>query len=92
MSTVMLNVRMPQELKVTGDEVLSSHGIGVSEAIRKFYEQLSTSQELPKWLMNSNSAKIDDKRMLLREIVGCAPLEKEMTLEDLRSEHLSKRA
>ncbi len=92
MSTVMLNVRMPQGLKATGDEVLSSHGIGVSEAIRKFYEQLSTSQELPKWLMNSNSAKIDDKRMLLREIVGWAPLEREMTLEDLRSERLSKRA
>ncbi len=91
MSTVMLNVRMPQELKDTGDEVLSSYGISTSVAIRKFYEQLTTSQELPEWLKNSNSNKTDNKRQLLREIIGCAPLEENMSYKQLKYERLNKK-
>lgn len=87
----MVNIRMPQELKATGEEVLHANGISATEAIKSFYELLGRTQEIPKWVDATDNKKTIEKRQLLRKLVGCAPLENNMTLQDLRHERLSKK-
>ena len=91
MPTAMLNVRMPQELKTAGESVLKANGINATQAIRKFYEYLKNSQEIPSWINEGELEQTNNKRLLLRELAGCAPLEREMTLEDLRNERLKNK-
>lgn len=91
MTTTMVNIRMPQELKMTGEEVLHANGISATEAIKSFYEQLGRTQEIPKWIKPSDNINTIERRKLLRKLTGSAPLEKNMTLQELRSERLSKK-
>lgn len=87
----MVNIRMPQEVKSAGEEVLHANGLSATEAIKRFYEHLGRTQEVPKWIANPNAENEIDKRKLLRKFAGSAPLENDMTLEDLRRERLSKK-
>ena len=91
MSTTMLNIRMPEELKASGEEVLRANGISATEAIKRFYEQLGRTQEIPKWINSADNKNATDKRKLLRKFAGSAPLDGSMTLRDLREERLSKK-
>ena len=91
MITTMLNIRMPQELKTSGEEVLRANGISTTEAIKCFYEQLGRTQEIPKWINNADNKNTTEKRKLLRKLAGSAPLESNTSLQDLRGERLSKK-
>ena len=87
----MINIRMTQELKEKGEYVLHSNGVSTTEAIRRFYEQLGRTQEIPVWLKSKQEDATEKKRKLLRKIAGCAPLKEEVTLQDLRDERLNKK-
>ena len=90
MSTSMLNIRMPQDLKEAGEEVLHANGISATEAIRSFYTQLAKTQEVPTWIPHSEGNEIASKRKLLKQLSGTAPLKEGETLEVLREERLRK--
>ena len=68
MSTTMLNVRMPIELKTSADNVFKKNGITATSAIKSLYEQVSKTQEIPCWIPDNKSKEIERKRILLREI------------------------
>lgn len=91
MTTTMVNIRMPQELKASGEEVLHANGISATEAIKSFYEQLGRTQEIPKWIMSADDNELEKKRKLLRKLAGGAPLDDKTKLDDLRKERLSKK-
>jgi antitoxin component of RelBE/YafQ-DinJ toxin-antitoxin module len=87
----MVNIRMPKELKASGEEVLHANGISATEAIKLFYEQLGRTQEIPKWIMSADDNELEKKRKLLRKLAGGAPLDDKTKLDDLRKERLSKK-
>ena len=91
MPTAMLNVRMPQELKTAGESVLKANGVNATQAVRRLYEHLKNSQEIPSWISEGELEQTNNKRLLLRELAGCAPLEPEMTLKSLRDERLKNK-
>ena len=91
MPTAMLNVRMPQDLKNAGESVLRANGTNATQAIRRFYEHLKDTQEVPSWVNAQEREISNSKRALLRQIAGCAPLEPELSLDDLRVERLNKK-
>ena len=86
----MMNIRMPQDLKEAGEEVLHANGISATEAIRSFYALLAKTQEVPTWITHSENNEISSKRNLLKQLSGSAPLKEGETLESLLEERLRK--
>ena len=107
MSTTMLNVRMPVELKTSADNVFKKNGITATKAIKSLYEQVSKTQEIPCWIPDDKSKEIKRKRILLREIATTVDKsansrksnessskikQKPITLELIKNERLSRHA
>lgn len=89
---VTLNVRFPGEmrdLKARGDAVLARAGVSTSQAIRRLYQYLDETQTVPSWLVEDNDV-YEQRRTAMREFVGIAPLEPEITPEKLKAERLSR--
>ena len=51
-------------------------------------EHIQDSQRSSSCIDDEGFAQTKNKRVLLRKLAGCAPLEPEMTLRDLRNERL----
>ena len=87
-----LNVRFPGELsnlKERGDNVLSRAGVSTTQAIRRLYQHLDETQEVPSWMLEP-ADKSAQRRDLMRQLVGVAPLEEGATLDSLKRERLSR--
>lgn len=72
-ATATLNIRLPEELKEHGTQVLAKRHISVSEAVRQLFCELERSQQVPDFL--ADAAPRDDiqgKRKLLRTMVGAS--------------------
>ena len=71
-ATATLNIRLPEELKERGVQVLARQHISVSEAVRRLFLELERNQEVPDFLLEkSDQEKVDKKRQLLRAMVEC---------------------
>lgn len=70
-STVMLNVRIPVQLKERGAEVLGRSRVSVSDAVRALFEEMERTQELPECVVRMTQREtVDDRRAQLRHLVG----------------------
>jgi DNA-damage-inducible protein J len=76
MSTATINVRLPQELKRGGDEVLRRAGVTVTQAIRSLYGYMDEHQDIPPFIgRGTTDAKRDaiaQKRAALASLAGIA--------------------
>lgn len=63
-----LNVRLPENLKERGMQVLEREGISVSELIRSLFRELEKTQELPDFAREclGDQAEAEKKRTKLR--------------------------
>lgn len=74
-SKAVLNIRLPEELKQHGNQVLARHGISVSQAVRKMYEYMDKEQDVPKFLsQKSDDSVYDERRATLRKVAGSGEL------------------
>ena len=66
-----LNVRLPEDLKERGMQVLEREGVSVSELIRALFRELEATQELPDFARAREIERSagEAKRAALREFV-----------------------
>ena len=66
-----LNVRLPEDLKERGMQVLEREGVSVSELIRDLFRELEATQELPDFVRTREGERsaTEAKRAALREFV-----------------------
>ena len=84
-ATATLNVRMPEDLKRNGDIV------SVSDAVRGLYRFLESEQDVPAWVLcERREDAFGERRRLLREIAGIAPLPDGFSLDDVKRERLAR--
>ncbi|MCL2757652.1 MAG: hypothetical protein FWD43_06205, partial [Coriobacteriia bacterium] len=85
-------VRMPQDLKRSGETVLAREGMSVTNAIRGLYRYLDARQTIPVFLKDpetdSASERIEEKRSILRGLIGRLP--SDSSPEQIRDERLSR--
>lgn len=64
-ATATLNIRLPEELKEHGMQVLARQHISVSEAVRQLFCELERSQQVPEFLADASPRDdIQGKRQL----------------------------
>ncbi|MDO4182155.1 MAG: hypothetical protein Q4E12_00895 [Coriobacteriia bacterium] len=68
--TVMLNVRLPRDLKDHGTQVLQRNGTNVTEFVRSAFQYLEDEQRLPEYAQTSACSVYDQRRKNLRRIAG----------------------
>lgn len=72
-ATATLNVRLPEELKERGMQVLARQHVSVSEAVRQLFCELERSQQVPDFLAQESAAStVEGRRALLRAMTGVA--------------------
>lgn len=70
-ATATLNIRLPEELKEHGVQVLAKQHISVSKAVRQLFCELERSQQVPDFLADATAGDdICERRELLRAMVG----------------------
>ena len=76
-ATATLNVRLPEDLKNRGAQVLKREGVSVSDAVRGLYEYLEKEQRLPEFIKpaseNARREAVERKRSTLRDMVVVLP-------------------
>lgn len=91
-SSAVLNIRLPEELKHHGNQVLERNGISTSEAVRKLYEYLESEQDIPEFMNDCANTKVYEKRRrALRCIAGSLHIPEELNLSDLRKERFDEK-
>ncbi len=67
-----INVRLPEDLKRHGGQVLVRNGVSVSDAVRRLYEYLEREQTVPDWMRGDAGAPdaVARRREQLRGLVG----------------------
>ncbi|MEA5018883.1 MAG: type II toxin-antitoxin system RelB/DinJ family antitoxin [Gordonibacter sp.] len=86
-----LNVRLPEDLKERGMQVLSREGVSVSKVVRDLFCQLEETQEIPTFLRDSllsEQEEIHRKRELLRSMVGIVSVPPDFDYREERRKHL----
>ena len=70
MAVATLNVRLPEDLKERGMQVLEREGVSVSELVRDLFRELEKTQELPDFVRaGKGGSEAEAKRAALREFV-----------------------
>jgi len=77
MGMATLNVRMPEELKDRGMQVLKREGLSVSDLMRDIFSYLEENQEVPEFAAASkqgmSEADIAKRRAAMQSLVGILP-------------------
>ncbi len=91
-SSAVLNIRLPEELKRHGNQVLERNGISTSEAVRRLYEYLECEQDIPEFMNDcANTKEFEKRRKALRSIVGSLHIPEGLDLDALRQERFEER-
>lgn len=91
-SSAVLNIRLPEELKRHGNQVLERNGISISEAVRRLYEYLEREQDIPEFMSEcANAQEFENRRKALRSIVGTLKIPENYDIEDLRRDRFKER-
>lgn len=66
-SNAVLNIRLPEELKNHGNQVLDRNGISVSQIVRDLYRYMEAKQDIPSFAKQDDSSdKFENRRCVLR--------------------------
>ncbi len=92
MGTATLNVRLPEELKERGLQVLEREGVSVSDLVRDLFGYLEENQELPDFAVDSKRMKkadVERRRAAMESLVGILP--SDIDLDKARTERLMRK-
>lgn len=88
-SNAVLNIRLPEELKKHGNQVLEREGVSVSQVVRDLYEFMSAEQDIPSFAKRANEEdRYERRRKALREIQGTIRVPHDADLGKLRDERI----
>ena len=93
MGMATLNVRMPEELKDRGMQVLEKEGVSVSDLVRDLFGYLEENQEVPEFVTASkpgmSKADAEQRRAAMRSLIGILP--PDVDIEAARHEYLMRK-
>ncbi len=90
-ATATLNIRLPQDLKEHGLQVLDREGVSTSEAVRGLFRLLDKEQCVPGWVTEGEkTGTFEQRRRLVREIASIAPINDDLSLEEIKYERTSR--
>lgn len=89
-ATETINVRLPEDLKRQGTQVLKQNGISLSEAIRRMLEYLNQEQMVPEWMLAADASlnSVQVKRQKLRFLAGSCPVDPDVDAKEVYRAHL----
>ena len=88
-SNAVLNIRLPEELKKHGNQVLEREGVSVSQVVRDLYEFMSAEQDVPPFAKHGDAeSKYEKRRKALRELQGTIRVPSDVNVKDLRAERI----
>lgn len=91
-TTATLNVRLPENLKKHGAQVLERNGLSVSDAVRGLYEYLQEHQSLPAFLeSNEEKSLYERRRELARSLTGIISLPDGFDARRAREERIAEK-
>lgn len=68
-ATATINVRLPQDLKDHGMQVLDKAGMSITDFVKKSFEYMEREQEIPQAIASEEEEDIYEKRRrILREV------------------------
>ena len=92
MATVAtINVRLPQELKERGGQVLERENISISDLVRELYAYMEKNQEIPEALTPKREDVFEKRRRLMKESVGVLELPRNYDIKQARTERIKAR-
>lgn len=92
MATATLNVRLPEELKERGMQVLNREGISVSEIVRELFLYMEQNQKVPALLKEQSQSiqnETERRKDALRSLIGILPSD---DVDTFRHERLMKKS
>lgn len=91
-SNAVLNIRLPEELKKHGNQVLEREGVSVSQVVRDLYEFMSAEQDVPSFAKHGDAqSKYEKRRETLRKLQGKIRVPHDVDVKDLRDERIMGR-
>lgn len=91
-ATATLNVRLSEDLKERGMQVLDREGVSVSDAVRELFCELEKEQTLPSFMKDKATlmahAEIQRKRDALHSMVGAISVPTEFDAREAWRAHL----
>lgn len=88
-SDAVLNIRLPKDLKLHGNQVLERNGLSVTQVVRNLYEYMEREQAVPHELeAGSSDALYQQRRMLLRKVAGSSTCAQSQNTKDIRAERI----
>jgi antitoxin component of RelBE/YafQ-DinJ toxin-antitoxin module len=92
MQAATINVRLPYDLKQSGDKVLERAGVSTSVLIRDLYRYLEREQDVPAFVAQTDedgqNARVQKRRKALSDIAGI--LDDEVDYDTLKWERLQR--
>lgn len=73
-ATATLNIRLPEDLKRHGGQVLDRAGVSTSDAVRGLYEYMDREQKVPDFIQPVAQDTVAAKRQALRALAGAVKL------------------
>ena len=90
MTTATLNIRMPENLKERGMQVLNKEGVSITDLVKDLFCYLEEQQELPEFALNSkqgmSEAEVEKRRKALQSMIGILP--SDIDIEVAKGEYL----
>lgn len=91
-SNAVLNIRLPEELKKHGNQVLERNGKSISQVVRDLYEYMASEQELPPFARRDcKHAKFEDRRKLLKNIGSEIEIPEGFDLEEAKRDRIMEK-
>lgn len=88
----VLNIRLPKELKVHGNQVLDRNGKSISQVVRDLYEYMESEQDLPSFAKKDAACdKYAERRELLKDLQSSIEIPENIDLKSMRHERIMKR-
>lgn len=91
-SNAVLNIRLPEELKNHGNQVLERNDISVSQVVRDLYRFMEREQEVPSFAKaDAAPDKFENRRKVLQDLKSNIDIPKDFDIKKMRSERIMDR-
>ncbi|MGI6217958.1 MAG: hypothetical protein ACOYIK_10170 [Coriobacteriales bacterium] len=89
-----LNVRLPEELKRHGSQVLEREDVTPTQLVKSLYSYMEREQAIPECLraeLGASKSKYDMRRKLLRDIAGSVDLPEDFDFNETRRRRIEEK-
>lgn len=89
-SIATINVRLPENLKRNGGQVLERNSVSPSELVRSVYRYMEEKQSIPECLdlAKADDGSTDPRRILLRKVSGTLDFEEAVDAKEVRAQRI----